>query len=54
LAKKLNTNHMTVINRLRELVDENVLDFRMASMPPGNRAGLVTPGVQTTYGKGRG
>ncbi len=29
LAKKLNTNHMTVINRLRELVDENVLDFRM-------------------------
>lgn len=28
LAKKLNTNHMTVINRLRELVDENVLDSR--------------------------
>ncbi|MFQ6087525.1 MAG: nucleotidyltransferase domain-containing protein [Candidatus Methanofastidiosia archaeon] len=29
LARKLNTNHMTVINKLRELIDENVLDFRM-------------------------
>lgn len=29
LAKKLNTNHMTVARKLKELVDENVLDFKM-------------------------
>lgn len=28
LAKKLNLNHMTVARKLKELVDENVLDFK--------------------------
>lgn len=28
LAKKLGTNHMTVVRKLKELVNENVLDFR--------------------------
>lgn len=29
LASKLNTNHVTIINKLRDLVAENVLDFRL-------------------------
>jgi predicted nucleotidyltransferase len=29
LAKKLKTNHMTVVRKLRGLVEENVLDFRL-------------------------
>lgn len=28
LAKKLNTNHVTIINKLKELINENVLDFK--------------------------
>lgn len=28
LAKKLNTNHVTIINKLKDFVDENVLDFK--------------------------
>lgn len=30
LAKRLGTNHMTVARKLKELVNENVLDFRVA------------------------
>jgi predicted nucleotidyltransferase len=30
LAKRLSTNHMTVARKLKELVNENVLDFRIA------------------------
>lgn len=28
LARKLNTNHMTIINKLRELINANIVDFK--------------------------
>jgi predicted nucleotidyltransferase len=34
LARKLNTNHMTIINKLRELINANIVDFKQMKMYP--------------------